>query len=153
MPREWRPEARAHQVQGRAIGHPDLVPDVVCPGVGQLLISRLGAVALHLQQVHVLDVGVVVGKRAVDIAHPVKGRAVAIGEVVRPGCPDELELVTEAVNVAHDLPEPGGINPVFILGQRNPGPRRSAGRFGLSRRSSKQAESERKGSDQGVFEG
>ena len=71
MPREWRPEARAHQVQGRAIGHPDLVPDVVCPGVGQLLIRRLGAVALHLQEVHVLDVGVVVGKRAVDIAHPV----------------------------------------------------------------------------------
>ncbi len=104
-----------HQGQCIPIGHPDLVAHMVLPRVSQLFIGRLDAVFLHLQQVHVFDIGVVVRKRAVHLPYPRKGGAETVREIVWSRLVDEPEFVAQAVDVADDLPKPGSVDLVGIV--------------------------------------
>ncbi len=143
VPGQWWAKPRAHQAQCLAIGDPDLVPDVVRPGVGQLCVSWFWTMALHLEKVHVLDVCIVIRESPVDRPYPFQGETIAVGKAVWTGMADELKFVAEPVNVAYDLPQPAGIDALLVLGHRDPCQRNSSLAIGCGSRCREHAKDEK----------
>ena len=119
MAGDRRSETVIHRGDRGPIREPNTVAHMVFPHRGQFGQGRLRAVFFHRQQIHVLDVGVVVGKNSVRSLEPLQVPLVTVREGLGTRLFDIVVLVRQTINVADALRQPRTVDFVLIFLNRN----------------------------------